>query len=47
MSKYRIKLAGRLAMLQLPVKAFNDSISEEVEEIAEELLEAIQDKVST
>lgn len=45
MSKYRVKLAGRLALLQLPIKAINHSISEEVEEIVEEILDAIQNKV--
>lgn len=45
MSKYRIKLTGRLASLQLPLQSRNNVVSEQVEEMVEELLEAVEHKV--
>lgn len=43
MAKFRIKLAGRLALLRLSEKS--EEVPEEVEVLLQEMLEALQDKV--
>ncbi len=44
LSKYRVKLAGRLALLHLDAKTDPDEVSGEVEVIVQEMLDALSDK---
>lgn len=45
-AKYRVKLAGRLALLRLSDPHAEEEVPEEVEVILQEMLEALQDKAS-